>query len=838
LCAVCEIFSHSAPAADTGDFSVSSDFSLSEQNNPSITVNSDGSYAVIWEDYRNGQSDIYCQLYDSATVTREDNFALNDDVTGAWQFEPTIASDWNGSYYAVWKDYRNNVYPFDPDVYFQRLALDGPIGSNINITSEPPDSSHQSPSIDVTGWGRAVVCWTDLRNRNWDVFVRLLDSSGAMVSESYRANDDAGLTPQHEPDVAVAPGGWFVAVWYDGRNGNDDIYLQKYDSAGNAVGPNLRVNDDGGISKQKFPSVAIGENGVVSVVWTDWRNGDYPDNSDIYGQRFDSALNRLGTNRMINAYGAGTSQRHPRVAVDHMGNACVVWSDSADGDWNIMGQTIGQTGEFRGDNFPVNVDLSGRQLHPDVALDGYRAYFAWADHRNGNFDIYGRVMHYNEPRLAVVPSHIETVYDRGDAMADTISITVSNAGYGDLDFGVVADREWLSVSKSSGRTPDSLAAIIEYDMLTCGLHRGSVRLIDIANNDSSLHIPVVVSISTQMIATDPGSIVSMLYGHETEDDSARVLVIGSTGTGWSASSGISWLTLNTSGGNSGDFLTYQASGSSLAPGTYSEHITIEDTSAGNSPYNLPCTLQVMMTDTLGTLAAQAEPGKTFRQSLFLNAHNQILSGSLLCEYDAGMIVIDSFTVSASADSTMTLLFDPDGGLPRFWIRLEADSGQGGISPADYYLGDLWGTANDSLSGTTALTAAADSLSLILEPGRRHIPVWEAGPIEISVTTDVDEDFDEWEYQPVFALEQNRPNPFNSTTSISFSLARSGPVRVHIYNILGQLVRVALEGDLETGVHTVTWDGRDAAGREMASGIFFYKLLAPDYSAVRKMILLK
>jgi hypothetical protein len=242
-----------------------------------------------------------------------------------------------------------------------------------------------------------VIAWTYLRHFNWDVFVQSLDNDSDPVGNNEQVNDDNTATPQHEPDVALSSQGWSVVVWYDGRNGNDDIYLQKFDAAGTAVGGNIRINDDGTSTKQKFPSTAIGGNGIIHVVWSDWRNGSYPDNPDVYIQRLDSSLNRLGANTLVNLDGAQTAQRDPRVAADRMGNTCVVWADSSSSGWDIKGQMFDASGKRRDINFPVNLDITGNQLHPDAALDGYYLYAAWADARSGNFDIYGRLMQYNDP---------------------------------------------------------------------------------------------------------------------------------------------------------------------------------------------------------------------------------------------------------------------------------------------------------------------------------------------------------------------------------------------------------------------------------------------------------
>jgi len=85
----------------------------------------------------------------------------------------------------------------------------------------------------------------------------------------------------------------------------------------------------------------------------------------------------------------------------------------------------------------------------------------------------------------------------------------------------------------------------------------------------------------------------------------------------------------------------------------------------------------------------------------------------------------------------------------------------------------------------------------------------------------------------FALDQNHPNPFNPITEISFSLPRATSIRLGIYNLQGARVAELLAGELPAGQHAVTWDARDAA-----SGVYFYRLDAPGFSATRRMVLLK
>ncbi len=90
----------------------------------------------------------------------------------------------------------------------------------------------------------------------------------------------------------------------------------------------------------------------------------------------------------------------------------------------------------------------------------------------------------------------------------------------------------------------------------------------------------------------------------------------------------------------------------------------------------------------------------------------------------------------------------------------------------------------------------------------------------------------------FELQQNYPNPFNPTTVISYSLPRSAEVSIEIYNILGQRVRTFSQGLQNAGTHSVTWNARDDHGKEVASGVYFYKITAGDFSTSKKMLLLK
>lgn len=93
---------------------------------------------------------------------------------------------------------------------------------------------------------------------------------------------------------------------------------------------------------------------------------------------------------------------------------------------------------------------------------------------------------------------------------------------------------------------------------------------------------------------------------------------------------------------------------------------------------------------------------------------------------------------------------------------------------------------------------------------------------------------DWAEDYAFGLDQNYPNPFNPSTTIRYTLAGESDVRLVVYNTLGQQVKVLIEARQGAGRHAVAWDGRDAFGREVATGMYVYRLIAGENESMKKM----
>ena len=93
----------------------------------------------------------------------------------------------------------------------------------------------------------------------------------------------------------------------------------------------------------------------------------------------------------------------------------------------------------------------------------------------------------------------------------------------------------------------------------------------------------------------------------------------------------------------------------------------------------------------------------------------------------------------------------------------------------------------------------------------------------------------------FALAQNYPNPFNPSTTINYQIpedAGNVSFTLNVYDIRGRLVKTLAKGMKGSGFYSAFWDGSDSNGRQVSSGVYFYRFTSSKYSATRKMILLK
>ncbi len=219
---------------------------------------------------------------------------------------------------------------------------------------------------------------------------------------------------------------------------------------------------------------------------------------------------------------------------------------------------------------------------------------------------------------------------------------------------------------------------------------------------------------------------------------------------------------------------------------------------------------------------------------------------------------DAIIASGQADGTYTATLTNFAGeqLNGDWkIWIEDTYGDGGhqatnitvsiitIAPEDSWM-TVDPTHNSIAAGDSAeITISANATELDLGNYIGTIIINSNDPdhatanINVNLSVEnVSSDDNELELAELF---NNYPNPFNPTTTISFSIHdNSSNTEIAIYNSKGQKIKELLNEELSTGKHQVVWNGDDNSGNKVSSGIYFYKIKNGDFSATKKMLLLK
>lgn len=665
-------------AGNVADFRVNDDFGTAYQGYSNIATDLEGNFVVCWYDKRNGDNDIYIQLFDRFGTRQGTNRRVNDDPVGNEQFRPSMMKDQLGKFVVAWQDYRATGYPFNADIYAQRYNADGSAASaNARINDDFGVETQGWQDIDADDFGNYVLVWEDNRNGNYDIYAQRYHKSGTKLGVNFRVNDDLASAYQHNPKVAVDGDGDFVVVWYDNRQGLDLIMGQRYNASGVAQGTNFLISDNLTGNKCVFPDVACDYAGNFTVVWIDYRNGSYPNNPDVYGRNYYANGTSHSANYRINTDGTNGSQAEVVVGMDYFGNFITAWRDDRQGNNDIFAQYFRSDGSILGGNYRVNTDqTTSTQSFPNVTMDGINIYYTWTDDRSGSFDVWARITEYGAPAIVVSPTAFQFSAQLGGSNPAAQSLLINNTGYGILNWIANDNQSWLTVTPASGTAPATVSVAANIAGLAYGEYSGRITIADASGKDSSRTVVVTLNITAPTLKITPGSVtVETRLGVPPPDD--KYFMIENSGSGsinWTITGKPNWLTLSQVTGTAPSAVDLIFLPDSL-PGTgnYTANLNITSPQAVNSPQQFVVNLQ--HTTDVPIIAVDPD---TLHFAFAASAAS--IPTSELVIYNAGAETIDWFIV---ADAT--------------WVTIDNDDGYGdavvniGIQPGVLSAGDYYTT---------------------------------------------------------------------------------------------------------------------------------------------------
>jgi hypothetical protein len=359
----------------------------SPQQNPKIVNDNAGNFIVLWEDSRDGYVNIYAQKIDETgkLFWAKDGSQICRSY-GNQNF-PQAIGDGAGGAIVVWQDYRNG----NTDIYAQRISATGEqLWGDFGKAVCTAEASQLAPEITTDGQGGAIITWFDYRGGTGeDIFAQRLDSQGQALWEKDGVSVCAAPGTQWYPKVVKDGAGGAIIAWTDGRASSSDnnIYAQRLDATGKTRWAKDGLSICSAPNNQERLVMLDAEDGTI-IAWNDLRSSI----NKVYAQK----INRDGTpvwqKDGVSLCTSPYQQADPVIESDGARGAIVLWNDERQENTDIFGQSLSSDGNIRwqADGRPI-CQAEGDQKKPVIIRLPDQNYLAlWEDSRRNGSDLFAQ----------------------------------------------------------------------------------------------------------------------------------------------------------------------------------------------------------------------------------------------------------------------------------------------------------------------------------------------------------------------------------------------------------------------------------------------------------------
>jgi hypothetical protein len=307
-----------------GEFPVNT-FTQFSQLSPSIAMDSDGDFVVVWasssqDGYEYG---IYGQRYDANGVPQGGEFRINT-TTYLDQDNPSAGMDADGNFVVVWRSQEQDGSG-DANIYGQRYAHDGTkIGGEFPVSTLSGYSDY--PQVAMNAKGDFVVVWRVFFSTGvFDVYCQPFNAGGIPQGNAFQLEATTGGDELYS-DIAIDSAGNFTAVWASEVEDDDfELWLESFTPDAEPI--NTPINVASGLENSGAPSIAINNQGNGVVTWRGLQEGAYRN----FGRLF-FADHNLSTSFELNPENIAFVSHSPVASIDPQGNMVFVWrNDENDG---------------------------------------------------------------------------------------------------------------------------------------------------------------------------------------------------------------------------------------------------------------------------------------------------------------------------------------------------------------------------------------------------------------------------------------------------------------------------------------------------------------------------
>ena len=324
-----------------------------------------GEYIVAFSGMGPGDMQgVFARRFDATNTPLGNQFLVNATTTGN-QLEPSAAMGAGGESVVAWSG--KGVGDSDGGVFIRLFDNTGTaISGEIRVNQTIP-SFQINPIVAKAADGSFIVTWSGkgVGDPDVGVYARRYASNGVPLTGEFRVNTTTSGY-QQQSDVTIGADGSFVITWSgEGPGDVKGIFFQRFNSAGNPVGPETRANTtvDGG---QLLPSVGIDGANNFSIVWSGMGAGDM---RGVFMQRFNATGTPVGGEQLVNTTTL-YDQEDASISMPPSGKAVVTWtSNYQDGTrLGVYGQEYDAAGVKDGGEFLINTTTAGDQHFSSVAM--------------------------------------------------------------------------------------------------------------------------------------------------------------------------------------------------------------------------------------------------------------------------------------------------------------------------------------------------------------------------------------------------------------------------------------------------------------------------------------
>ena len=504
---------------------VNDDAGPAPQAQPNLALDSANNIYIAWTDMRNGNNDVYFSKSITGGLTFSANVRVNDVTTNS-QSEPDLAVDPVNAHlvHVVWTDTRSAIT--GPDIFYAN-STDGGLSFNpsLRVNDDVSGAEQGQAHIAVAPNRDVYVVWRDPRSaaKGPDIYFSKSSDLGATWSPNIFLNSDVGNFVQQDPTIAVDAAGTIYVAWTDYRNANTapDIYEAWSSNAGASFGANVKVNDDQGLAPQLNPNLAANA-GKVQIAWADYRTGgatsyDIYTASSVDGVAWSPNM-KVNDDTLPNNY-----QATPSIAVDSAGDVFAAFLDTRAIGWDVYAATLDVVAPTANAGSAVTADqgtpvaFDGTSSIDNFGIAGYRWDFGdgatatgatgshvyttpgdytatltvWDD--SGNTATATRAITVLDTQAPVARGGGDRTVDEGQSLFFDASASTDNVG--------VTSYRW-----DFGDNSSSSAAAVSHVYTRPGKYSASLTVMDAAGNSATSTFTVTV----RAISPKPSDLLGMI----------------------------------------------------------------------------------------------------------------------------------------------------------------------------------------------------------------------------------------------------------------------------------------------------------------------------------------